>query len=81
MPKEEPEKGDKVTWKWGSGKPGGTVAETKQEGEIAIKTQRGNTVKKNAEPGNPAVHIERSGNDVVKRTSELTVEQKGSGKK
>ena len=50
------------------------------EGEIAIKTKRGNTVKKNAEPDNPAVHIERSGNDVVKRASELTVEQKASGK-
>ena len=56
------------------------MAETKSEGEIAIKTKRGNTVKKNAEPHNPAVHIERSGNDVVKRASELTVEQKASGK-
>ena len=55
------------------------MAETKSEGEIAIKTKRGNTVKKNAEPDNPAVHIERSGNDVVKRASELTVEQKASG--
>lgn len=57
------------------------MAETKQEGEIAIETKRGNTVKKKAEPGNPAVHIERSGNDVVKRASELKVEQKGSGNK
>ena len=69
-----------MSWKWGSGSPEGTVAETKSEGEIAIKTKRGNTVKKNAEPDNPAVHIERSGNDVVKRASELTVEQKASGK-
>ena len=56
------------------------MAETKSKGEIAIETKRGNTVKKNAEPGNPAVHIERSGNDVVKRASELTVEKKASEK-
>ncbi|RYP25704.1 hypothetical protein DL768_011399 [Monosporascus sp. mg162] len=81
MTNTEPEKGDKVSWKWGSGAPEGTVAERKDEGEIAIKTQRGNMVKKNADPDNPAVRIERSGNDVVKRASELTVEQKASGNK
>jgi hypothetical protein len=37
-----------------------------------------NTIKKNAAPDNPAVHIERSGNDVVKRASELNVEEKAS---
>ncbi|KAI0965531.1 hypothetical protein F4678DRAFT_467393 [Xylaria arbuscula] len=73
-----PEKGDKVSWNWGGGAPGGTVAETKDEGEIAIKSKRGNTIKKNASPDNPAVHVERSGNDVVKRASELTVEKKAS---
>ncbi|KAK5625816.1 hypothetical protein RRF57_001532 [Xylaria bambusicola] len=67
-----------VSWNWGGGAPGGTVAETKDEGEIAIKSKRGNTVKKNASPDNPAVHVERSGNDVVKRASELTVELKSS---
>jgi hypothetical protein len=29
-------------------------------------------------PDNPAVHIERSGNDIVKRASELNVEEKAS---
>ncbi|RYP73841.1 hypothetical protein DL769_004142 [Monosporascus sp. CRB-8-3] len=81
MANTEPEKGDKVSWKWGSGAPEGTVAERKDEGEIAITTQRGNTVEKNAYPDNPAVRIERSGNDVVKSASELTVEQKASGNK
>ncbi|KAK8013325.1 hypothetical protein PG991_009596 [Apiospora marii] len=66
-----------VSWNWGGGAPGGTVAETKTEGEIAIKSKRGNTIKKKADPENPAVHVERSGNDVVKRASELTVEKKG----
>ncbi|KAI0533855.1 hypothetical protein GGR58DRAFT_93115 [Xylaria digitata] len=73
-----PEKGDKVSWNWGGGAPGGTVAETKDQGEIAIKSKRGNTIKKNASPDNPAVRIKRSGNDVVKRASELNVEAKAS---
>jgi hypothetical protein len=54
------------------------VVETKAEGEIAIKSKRGNIIKKNASPSNPAVHVGRSGNDVVKRASELNVEEKGS---
>ncbi|KAI3325646.1 hypothetical protein HD806DRAFT_453457 [Xylariaceae sp. AK1471] len=76
MTTQKPQKGDKVSWNWGSGAPGGKVVETKDKGEIAIKSKRGNTIKKNASPDNPAVHIERSGNDVVKRASELTVEEK-----
>ncbi|KAF2023869.1 hypothetical protein EK21DRAFT_15740, partial [Setomelanomma holmii] len=65
-----------VSWSWGSGQPGGKVAEVKEQGEIAIESNRGNTIKKNASPDNPAVHIERSGNDVVKRASELQVDKK-----
>lgn len=57
------------------------MAETKESGEIAIKSKRGNTIKKNASHDNPAVHVERSGNDVVKRASELTVEARASGSK
>lgn len=69
-----------VSWNWGSGAPGGTVAETKDHGEISIQSKRGNTIKKSADgPDNPAVHIERSGNDVVKKASELNVESKASG--
>ncbi|KAI0886859.1 uncharacterized protein GGS22DRAFT_199181 [Annulohypoxylon maeteangense] len=75
---EAPEEGDKVSWSWGGGAPAGTVAETKEKGAIEIETQRGNTVKRKADPGNPAVRVERSGNDVVKRSSELTVEEKAS---
>ncbi|KAK3687779.1 hypothetical protein B0T22DRAFT_458001 [Podospora appendiculata] len=75
----EPEVGDKVSWNWGNGHPAGTVAEVAHEGDLSIKTQRGNTVTKNADPDNPAVRVERSANDVVKRASELTVDQKGAG--
>jgi hypothetical protein len=68
-----------VSWSWGSGQPGGTVAEVKEQGEIAIESNRGNTIKKNASPENPAVHIERPGNDVVKRASELQIDEKADG--
>ncbi|KAI0468230.1 hypothetical protein F4859DRAFT_517418 [Xylaria cf. heliscus] len=67
-----------VSWNWGGGAPGGTVTETKDKGEITIKSKLGNTIKKNASSNNPAVHVERSGNDVVKRASELTVDEKAS---
>jgi hypothetical protein len=55
------------------------VAEVKEQGEIAIESNRGNTIKKNADPENPAVHIERPGNDVVKRASELQIDEKADG--
>ena len=67
-----------VSWNWGGGAPGGKVAEIKEHGDIAIQSKKGNTIKKKAEPGNPAVHVERSGNDVVKKASELNVEEKAS---
>ncbi|MCJ1310251.1 hypothetical protein MMC25_003913 [Agyrium rufum] len=73
-----PEKGDQVSWNYGGGKPSGEVAEKKTEGEIAIESKRGNTIKKKADPENPAIHISRPGNDVVKRQSELNVEEKKS---
>ncbi|KAJ8111899.1 hypothetical protein OPT61_g5616 [Boeremia exigua] len=79
MTESEIQQGDKVSWNWGSGQPGGKVAEVKEQGEIAIESNRGNTIKKNAEPENPAVHIERSGNDVVKRASELQIDSKAEG--
>ena len=68
-----------VSWNWGSGQPGGEVAEVKDQGEIAIESKKGNTIKKNASPDNPAVHVERSGNDVVKRASELQIDEKTDG--
>ena len=50
------------------------------EGELAIQSKRGNTIKKNADAENPAIHVGREGNDVVKRASELEVEEKKGGK-
>jgi hypothetical protein len=41
-----------VTWNWGSGNPGGEVAEIKKHGELVIES-KGKEVKKNASPDNP----------------------------
>ncbi|RPA92979.1 hypothetical protein L873DRAFT_1603979, partial [Choiromyces venosus 120613-1] len=60
-----------VSWNWGSGHPTGTVAEIKDHGSLEISS-KGKKVHKNADPKNPAVHVARDGNDVVKRASELT---------
>ncbi|KAL9612042.1 MAG: hypothetical protein Q9167_003334 [Letrouitia subvulpina] len=71
-----PEKGDQVSWAYGGSHPSGEVAEKKDEGEVAIQSKRGNTITKAAEPDNPAVHVTRPGNDVVKNQDELQVEEK-----
>jgi hypothetical protein len=65
-----------VSWKWGSGKPSGVVEEVKTSGQLEIETA-GKKVRKNADEDNPAVHVAREGNDVVKRASELTKESDG----
>ncbi|KAK5680285.1 hypothetical protein LTS10_007212 [Elasticomyces elasticus] len=79
MADKQIEKGDEVSWPWSGGRPGGTVDEVKDEGELTVTSKKGNEIKKNADPENPAVKIVRSGNDVVKRASELDVEEKGDG--
>lgn len=47
------------------------MAEIKTSGELAIET-KGKQVKVNASEDNPAVHVARDGNDVVKRARTLT---------
>ena len=71
--------GGLVSWNWNGSAPGGQVAEKKSEGEVAIQSKRGNTIKKDAKPGDPAIHLERPGNDVVKNQSELQVDEKNAG--
>jgi len=46
-------------------------------GSNSKKLRDHNEVKKKADPENPAVHVARSGRDVVKRASEPQVEEKG----
>ncbi|KAG6828322.1 hypothetical protein H0H92_008385 [Tricholoma furcatifolium] len=64
------QEGDEVSWKWGTSEPTGIIAEVRNSGQLEIES-KGKLVHKNADPSNPAVHVERSGNDVVKRASEL----------
>ena len=68
-----------MSWQWSGNRPGGTVAEVKEQAAVAIESHRGNEIKKHGEPGNPAVRIERPGNDVVKKASELNVEKSADG--
>ncbi|KAL0633849.1 hypothetical protein Q9L58_007220 [Maublancomyces gigas] len=65
-------KGDEVSWKWGSsGHPSGIIAGMATHGSLEIES-KGKRVRRNADLDNPAVHVAREGNDVVKRASELT---------
>lgn len=68
-----------ASWNWNGSAPAGEVAEKKAEGEVAVQSKRGNTIKKSAQPNDPAIHLARPSNDVVKNQSELNVEEKASG--
>ncbi|KZT59720.1 hypothetical protein CALCODRAFT_493207 [Calocera cornea HHB12733] len=64
--------GDEVHWKWGAGTASGTVAEIVEDGKAEVTSDKGNTVTRNARgKDDPAVKIERKGNDVVKLAHEL----------
>ncbi|KAI6859915.1 hypothetical protein KC334_g21468, partial [Hortaea werneckii] len=81
MTDKEIKEGDEVSWQWSGGRPGGVASEVKEQGEMTMETKRGNEVKKNAEPDNPAVKVDREGHDVVKKASELEVEEEGPNHK
>ncbi|TVY87124.1 hypothetical protein LAWI1_G007656, partial [Lachnellula willkommii] len=70
------QEGDKVSWNWNGSHPSGTASEVKP-GEVTVTSHRGNDISKTGDESNPAVHISRSGNDVVKTANELKVESKG----
>lgn len=69
-----------VSWSYGGGKPSGEVVEKKTDGELSIQSKKGNTITRKGDPENPAVHMAREGNDVLKKQSELTVEEKADDK-
>ncbi|XTI84672.1 hypothetical protein V2W45_1369663 [Cenococcum geophilum] len=71
--------GDQVSWQWSGSRPSSEVAEVKEHGELSIQSNKGNTIKKNADPEDPAVHIAREGNDAVKRAREIEVEEHANG--
>ncbi|TBU23336.1 hypothetical protein BD311DRAFT_768684 [Dichomitus squalens] len=63
--------GQDVSWKWGGGNGHGKVDEIVEQGKAQVTSGKGNTVSRNARPGDPAVKITRDGNDVVKLSHEL----------
>jgi Hypervirulence associated proteins TUDOR domain len=67
-----------VSWNWNGNQPSGTVGEVKA-GEVTVTSHHGNEISKTGDESNPAVQIERSGNDVVKKASELNIEGKVPG--
>lgn len=67
-----------MSWKWSGGQPSGVAAEVKAD-TLTITSDKGNEIKRKGDEENPAVRIEREGNDVVKKASELVVEEKGEG--
>lgn len=75
---EQVEAGDNVSWGWNGSKPEGQASEVK-EGEVTVTSKRGNEISETGDASDPAVHIERSGNDVVKLASELDIEKKANG--
>ncbi|KAF3200479.1 hypothetical protein TWF192_001195 [Orbilia oligospora] len=69
-------------WNWGQGHPSGTVTEVADHGSLSIQSSNGNTITRNAEPSNPAVHLQQdSGTDVVKRASELEIKSSSDDNK
>lgn len=65
---------------FGSGnRPEAALAEVAREGPVSVESHGGNAISKETEPENPAVHIVRTGNDVVKNVAELQVEDKVAG--
>ena len=68
-----------VSWQWSGSRPSGEVAEVKEHGELPIQSNKGNTIKNNADPEDPALNIAREGNDVVKRAHEVEVEEHANG--
>lgn len=68
--------GDDVAWKWGNGLAQGKVKSVHTE-PFTI-TSKGKTIKRNGSADNPALVIEhKSGNDVIKLSSEVQNTQKG----
>jgi hypothetical protein len=71
-----------VTYAWGAGRPGGEVTQVATNDSITMETKSGNEVQKHGEPENPAVYIARgSDHDVVKKASEITIEEKADSSK
>ncbi|GAA94961.1 hypothetical protein E5Q_01616 [Mixia osmundae IAM 14324] len=56
------DKGDKVSWNWGSGQPSGKVESINAE-TTTVESKRGNEIKKKGTEDDPAVHIKQGQNN------------------
>ncbi|ROV89289.1 hypothetical protein VSDG_09103 [Cytospora chrysosperma] len=68
--KAGPNKGDTVSWNWGSGHPHGVVLDVK-EGDATITTKRGNKVSRKGNPDDPAVILDAGKSKAIKLAHEL----------
>ena len=77
-----PQEGDQVSWKWAGGNPTGDVVGV-TTGETQIKTDKGNTIARHGTKADPAVEIvtHSTGKTVLKKASEITVEEKATENK
>lgn len=68
--KAGPNKGDTVSWNWGSGHPHGVVLDVK-EGDATITTKRGNKISRKGKPEDPAVILDAGKSKAIKLAHEL----------
>jgi len=61
--------GDKVSWDWGEGQASGTIKSIFPE--KITRTIDGSEVTRNGTKEDPALYIERDGNNVLKLSSEV----------
>ncbi|KAL6400097.1 hypothetical protein AUP68_15789 [Ilyonectria robusta] len=65
-----PEKGETVSWKWGSGQPEGKVLDVKGE-DTSITTKNGNQVSRKGTKEDPAVILDTGKSKAIKLNHEL----------
>ncbi|KAI8903475.1 hypothetical protein DFJ77DRAFT_469440 [Powellomyces hirtus] len=65
------EEGSRVAWNWGNGHVEGTVAQVSND--TLEKNIKGKHITRKGTDDNPALYIERSGNNVLKKASEVHV--------
>ena len=69
---DTPNKGDKVSWKYGKSKAEGTVAEVHKDD--VKRTVQGAAIKRKGSAKEPALVIKQGSKKVVKSSSEVTKE-------
>ena len=71
---EKPEKGDEVTWKYGTGKAAGTIDEVHMDD--VERTVQGAKIKRKGSHEEPALVIKQGAKKIIKSASEVTKSKK-----